>query len=126
MISTNQKRKFIRVGTNLVATVSNKTNNTATERIVYIRNVSATGAKILSRDKIANVGDIVALQFKYKGVLYDIKCKIVRQELDSYNYGVQFYFKGEEKNNKCTNTINNNKTKLYNDILDEYFNYTSC
>lgn len=125
MISTNQKRKFIRVGTNLVAKVSKNFDNTANERIVYIKNVSATGAKILSRDKIANVGDILSLQFKYKSVLYDIKCKIVRQETDSYNYGVQFYFNGEDKNSNSTNTINSNKSKLYNDILDEYFNYTS-
>lgn len=125
MISTNQKRKFIRVGTNLVAKVSNNSGNITNDRIVYIRNVSATGAKILSKDKIANIGDILSLQFKYKSVLYNIKCKIVRQELDSYSYGVQFYFNGEDKQHNSTNTINSNKSKLYNDILEEYFNYTS-
>lgn len=120
MISTNQKRKHIRVGTNLVAKVSNENRN---ERIVYIKNVSATGAKIISRDEIAQVGDIMTLQFKYKNVLYDLLCKIVRAEYDPYQYGVQFYFKGENEPNSTNININNNKNKLYSDILNEYFSY---
>lgn len=120
MISTIQKRKHIRVGTNLVAKVSNENKN---EHIVYIKNVSATGAKLVCRDKIANVGDILTLKFKYKNVLYDLLCKIVRVETDSYQYGVQFYFKGENELISTNNNINSNKNKLYSDILDEYFCY---
>lgn len=120
MISTIQKRKHIRVGTNLVAKVSTKNND---ERIVYIKNVSATGAKIVSRDNIANIGDVMTLKFKYKNVLYDILCKIVRAEKQSYQYGVQFYFKGENESTSTNKNINSNKHKLYSDILDEYFCY---
>lgn len=126
MISTNQKRKYIRVGTNLVAKVSKEINNEITERIVYIKNVSATGAKIESRDTIADIGDTMTLKFKYKNVLYDILCKIVRIEHNKNNYGVQFYFKGDTDSKVNTNNLNSNKTKLYNDILEEYFNYKDC
>lgn len=127
MISTNQKRKYIRVGTNLVAKVSKEINNEQSERIVYIKNVSATGAKIESRDNIADVGDTMTLKFKYKNVLYNILCKIVRIEQNNNHYGVQFYFRGDTDNGTNTNnSLNSNKNKLYNDILQEYFNYKDC
>lgn len=124
MISTNQKRKYIRVGTNLVAKVSKDEKETRYEKLVYIKNVSANGAKLESRERIANIGDILELKFKYKNVLYDILCKIVRVEntIDG-QYGVQFYFKNDTNN---ANYTNNNKNKLNCDILEEYFNYIDC
>lgn len=124
MISTNQKRKYIRVGTNLVAKVSKQSSFEHSERLVYIKNVSATGAKLESRDRIADIGDIMTLKFKYKNVLYDILCKIVRAEDQTHQYGVQFYFKGDVNISNSTNkNLNSNKNKLCNDILEEYFNY---
>lgn len=128
MVSTYQKRKHIRVGTNLVAKVSKDVNENRYEKIVYIKNVSATGAKIESREKFANIGDILTLKFRYKNVLYDLLCKIVRVEpTQDIQYGVQFYFKSDTDNSINTNQkINNNKNKLNNDILEEYFNYKDC
>ena len=127
MISTSQKRKYVRVGTNLVAKVSSEVNNVRKEQIVYIKNVSATGAKLESRESIAGIGDTMTLKFKYKNMLYDILCKIVRVEQNSNRYGVQFYFKGDTDNKTNTNkNLNSNKNKLNNDIIDEYFNYKDC
>lgn len=128
MVSTYQKRKYIRVGTNLVAKVSKDVNENRYEKIVYIKNVSATGAKIESREQFADIGDILTLKFRYKNVLYDILCKIVRVEpKQDIEYGVQFYFKSDTYNSINTNQkINNNKNKLNNDILEEYFNYKDC
>lgn len=120
MVSTNQKRKHIRVGANLVAKVS-LTNSK--EKIVFVKNVSAVGAKIECRDLTLQIGDIMNLKFKYKNVQYNVLCKVVRTENISNFYGVQFYFKGDSEANKYNNNIdsNSNKTKLYQDILEEYF-----
>ena len=126
MISANQKRNHIRVGTNLVAKVSHTTKTEKYDKIVYIKDVSATGAKIQSKEKLAAVGETMTIKFRYKDVLYDILCKIVRIEDDDKNYGIQFYFKGDSYNNINTNIISSNKNKLNNDILQEYFDYKDC
>ncbi|MGU8833523.1 PilZ domain-containing protein [Clostridium perfringens] len=124
MISTNQKRKHIRVGTNLVAKVSLNNNN---RKIVHVKDVSAAGAKIESRNNFVTIGDVMNIEFKYKNVLYDILCKVVRTEPENNTCGIKFYFKGDNNSDKNTNKyINSNKNKLYQDILEEYFLYTDC
>ena len=110
MISTN-KRKQLRVGTNLIVNISSKDSKNS---IIFVENISAIGAKIKSVDRHLYIGEILNINFRYKNILYNISCKIVRKDSDS-TYGVKFYFKDN------SNNASNNENKLRHDILDEFF-----
>lgn len=110
MVSTNQ-RSHIRIGTNLIGNIYSQDN---AKSIIFVENISAIGAKIKSDDRHLEIGQIFKINFKYKNILYDISCKIVRKDENS-KYGVQFYFSDN------SDKINPKMNKLHQHILDEYF-----
>ena len=117
----SQKRRHIRVGTNLVAKVT--TDNKPIDKIVYIKDVSAIGAQIESNHNFANIGDILNIKFRFKNVTYSLTCKVVRTTPENNSCGIQFYFSDEQNTDS---KIPNSKHKLYTDVLNEYFLYTDC
>lgn len=118
MSCVNQRRKYIRIGTNLIAKVSNDKIN----RIVYIKNISANGVLIEIKNNPLSIGETMHIQFRYKNALYTVLCKVARIDIASNTCGLQLYFKNANSSNY---NVNNNKSKLNNDILEEYFLYTN-
>lgn len=109
MISTN-KRRYLRVGTNLIGNLYYNDNTNGT---IFVENISAIGAKINTKNIHLNTGEISKITFKYKDILYSLNCQIIREENDS-RYGVKFLFSDSDKK---THTEFN----LHRSVLDEFF-----
>lgn len=117
MITNSQKRQSLRIGTNLVANISAKD---VKNNVVYIQDISASGAKIISKKNVALAEDNMYVQFKYNNVVYNLQCIVTRTESlskDYQLYGIKFNY----NTNSQQNNTDTNKCKLADDILREYF-----